>query len=247
MRAINAPHLENRMDIRTLSRYTAATSLVVGSLALAIPISYYDGDAPGATQLRQAAEHAGMLKLSNMLLAVQILVVPAMLYVGRLARGGAPRLAFVGGGLSALGWLAGLIGLGSAGVLVYQGTTVPDQAAVASLIDKVSSDPAFGLLTLIFVIGHVIGMIVLGAALWRSHAVPTWTAVLFMLVPVGHLLGHFFSRPVDIVDGYAFALCCIVCAVAVLRRSNDRWDLPAGRSAARPAAEAAAAVPVPVP
>jgi hypothetical protein len=170
---------------------------------------------------------------------VQILVVPAMVYVARLARGRAPRLAFVGGGLAALGWLAGLMGLGTTEILVYQGTTMPDQNAAATLIDKLSADPVFGLLTGIFVLGHVVGMIILGAALWRSHAVPAWGAILFILVPVGHLIGHFASRALDIADGYAFVLACVVCAVAVLRRANDGWDLPAGadqRALTEPAA-----------
>jgi DNA-binding CsgD family transcriptional regulator len=113
--------VEDLMDISTLSRYSAAASLVVGSLALAVPIGYVDGDQPGATQLREAAAHAGMAKLGNALLAVQILVVPAMVYVARLARGRAPRVAFVGGGLAALGWLAALMGLGTTEILVYQG------------------------------------------------------------------------------------------------------------------------------
>lgn len=232
-------HLEDLMDIRTASRCSAAASLVVGSLALALPVSYYDGDQPGATQLREAAAHAGMAKFGNALLALQILVVPAMIYVARLARGRAPRLAFVGGGLAALGWLAGLMGIGTAGIVVYQATTLPDQAAAATLIDKMAADPAFGLLTGVFVLGHVLGMIILGAALWRSHAVPTWAAILFTLVPVGHLVGHFASRALDVADGYALVLACAVCAVAVLRRPNDDWDLPAGRPARQVAPEPA--------
>jgi hypothetical protein len=223
------------MDIRTVSRYGAAASMIVSSLALAIPITYVDTDDSGATQIHDAVAHIGMVTLSNALLPLQILLIPALIYVARLARRNAPRLAYIGAALSTFGWMAGLIALGGSGIVVYQATTMSDRNAAATLVGKFSQDSTFGTLTGLFVLGFMIGLVILGIALWHSHAVPVWVAVLFILVPIGDLLGHFASSTVAIVDGYAFVVCLVMCAIAVLRRADDEWDLSTGTS------------PVPVP
>ena len=46
-------------------------------------------------------------------------MLPAMLYLMRLARRGSPRLAVSGGVLAFAGWLAGLLGLGASDVVFY--------------------------------------------------------------------------------------------------------------------------------
>ncbi|HEY1488770.1 MAG TPA: hypothetical protein VGF84_21855 [Micromonosporaceae bacterium] len=219
------------MEIRSLSRALAALCLVVGPLALAIPATYSEADTDGAGQLRLAAGHLGMAGLSNALLLPAILIVPAMIYAARLARRGSPRLAFFGGGIAALGWLAGLIGLGATGLIVYHGVGLPDQGAAAALIDRVGADPTVGTLTLLFVLGHVVGMILLGVALLRSRAVPVWAAVLFIAYPLVHLGAHIGgSVAVDDISGILLLVAGVMCAISVLRLDNGRWDLPSGET-----------------
>jgi hypothetical protein len=231
------------MDIRTASRTAAATCLVLGPLALAVPVTLSEADLNGAAQLRLTSAHLGTAHLGNVLLLAQILVVPAVIYAARLARRGAPRLAFIGGGLSALAWLAALIGLGATQIVVYDGALLPNPGAIAPLIDKMGADPVVGTLTLLFVLGHVIGMVVLGIALWRSRAVPAWVGILFAAYPLVHLGAHIGgSIAADNVSGVLFVIASVACAVRVLRVRNDDWDLP---TTVEPAAvERAAAVPV---
>ena len=217
------------MDIRTLSRAAGIVSVIVAPLVLAIPIEISDNeDAPAAQQLPDYAAHSGAAFASNLVLFALLLIVPAMLATARLARPGAPKLAFVGGGLSALGWLAGLISLGGTQIALYQGAKLPDRAGAAALIDAINGDPVFGTLIGLFVLGHVVGMIILGAALWRSHAVPVWAALLFIAYPVLHFVGHQVNPIFDYVAGVALLISSVVIATRIARTPNGRWDAPVG-------------------
>ena len=220
------------MDVRTLSRAAGATSLIVGPLVLAIPIMVSDNtDAPATTQLHDYASHSGAALVSNLFLVPLILLVPAMVYAARLARPGAPKLAFFGGGLAAFGWLAGLMSIGTEQVALYQGSKLADQAGAAALIDRMNGDPVFGALVGIFVIGHVLGMIILGAALWRSRAVARWVAALFIAYPILHFAAHQTSSAVDVAAGVILLVSAVAIAVRIAGTPNARWDQPAGRDA----------------
>ena len=232
------------MDIRTASRTFAAASLIIGPLAFAIPVNFTEADSKAAEQLRVTSHHLGLANLSNTLLLAEILLVPAMIYAARLARKSAPRLAFIGGGLSALAWIAGLISLGGLGVVFYYGARQTDQSAAATLLDKASNDPVIGTLTLLFVLGHLIGMIILGVALWRSRAIPAWAGIMFTLFPLVHLGAHIGgSVVVDDLSALLLLIPAIVCAVTILRMRNDDWDLPTATAAPAVPAERSA-VPV---
>ena len=154
------------MDIRTVSRTAGAVALVLGPLALALPLGVTDdGQAPAADRLAAYADRPGAALAGNLLLLPLMLLVPAMIYAARLARSGAPRTAFTGGALAALGWLAGLIGFGGAQIVLYQASRIGDRAAAVALVDAVDGDPVMGTLVGVFVIGHIVGMVVLGVAL----------------------------------------------------------------------------------
>ncbi|WP_214323733.1 hypothetical protein [Nonomuraea sediminis] len=224
------------MDIRTASRVAGAVSLIVGSLAIAIPIEITDENAPIAAQLQDYAHHSALGMLSNLVLLPVILMVPAVIYAARLARRGAPRLAFVGGGLSALGWIAGAMSIGAGQIALYQGSQLADQAGAAALIERINGDPVYGTLVGVFVLGHAIGMIVLGVGLWRSRAVAPWVAALFVAYPVGHVVGHAISPVLDSIAGVFLLVSAVAVAAAVLRTPNELWDLPAGKVAAEPVA-----------
>lgn len=223
------------MDIRTISRAAGAAALVIGPVASAVPIVVTDSEnGTVAEQLADYAAHPGAAQASNVQLLLIIAVVPAMIYAARLARPGAPRLAFAGGALAALGWLAGLISIGAGQIALYQGSRLGDRAAAAALIEGVNADPVYGSLVGIFVIGHIAGMILLGVALWRSRAVPSWAAGLFIAYPVLHFLSNAIAPAVDWAAKVAFVISAVVVAVRILRTPDDRWDLPAGVPAAVP-------------
>src|ERR1700679_110350 len=100
------------MDVRRVSRRFGAVALVLGPLAVAVGSlfqPYGDNDSV-ATGLSKVAAHLSeqrALLVSDM---AATLILPAMLYLLRLARDGAPRLTIVGGAIAFGGWLGGLIG-----------------------------------------------------------------------------------------------------------------------------------------
>jgi hypothetical protein len=223
------------MDIRTVSRAVGAAALIGGPLALAVPVTVTSPQAPVVEQLADYAANSGAALAANLLLLPLMLLVPAMIYAARVARRGAPKLAFAGGAVSAVGWTAGLISIGALQLAFYQAATLPDRAGAAALIDAVNGDPVYGTLVGIFVIGHIAGMIVLGVGLWRSHAVPTWVAALFTAYPVLHFAGSAISPLLDRAAAVLLLVSCVMLAVRVARTPNAEWDLPATAPDRRPA------------
>ena len=214
------------MDIRTVSRTAAALCLVAGPLALAAPVSV-DSTGTVAEQIAAYAAAPGRSLASNLLVFPLLLLVPAMVYAARLARPGSPRLAFTGGAVSALAWLAGLISLGGGQIALYQASRLADPGGAVPLIEAVNADPVNGALIGVFVLGHGVGMIALGVALWRAHAVARWAAGCFIAYPILHFAGFALSPALDRLSALLLLVSGVMLARAVLRTPDERWDLAA--------------------
>ncbi|HVG43519.1 MAG TPA: hypothetical protein VM890_02280 [Longimicrobium sp.] len=122
-----------------------------------------------------------------------VLFVPAVLAVAELARGGAPRLALLGGAAALVGTVAG-----ASMQVLFRTRAVLESAA----LDAATRDAAVGALeksgplalsTLVPGILFPLGLLTLGFALYRSRAVPAWSAALValggVLFPIGHAVG----------------------------------------------------------
>jgi hypothetical protein len=93
------------MDDRTVSRWFGAASLVLGGAAVTLGSLFEvtnDGDSVRAALGKIAAHQSDQrgLVVADM---VAVLMLPAMLYLMRLARRGSPRLAISGGVLAFAG------------------------------------------------------------------------------------------------------------------------------------------------
>jgi hypothetical protein len=69
-------------------------------------------------------------------------------------------------------WLADLVSLGASDLLYDHPAQLPDRASAVTLVHAITSDAAFVVPEALFIIGHLLGMLLLGIALWRSRAVP---------------------------------------------------------------------------
>ena len=111
-----------------------------------------------------------------------------------------------------------------------------DHAAAVSLITAANDDWATSVLLGVFLVGHLLGMLILGVALWRSRAVPLWAAALVGLAPLAHLLVHSAGR---VPNAAAYALMTAGmgagCAVAA-PRCERRVGLRAAEADDRPRA-----------
>jgi hypothetical protein len=135
-----------------------------------------------------------------------LLLVPAYLSMGRLV--GSDVLLWVG---------------------VHAGVDQP------TLVRLYSTDhPSTMVAAAVFVIGHVVGTVLLGIALWRSSAVPRWAAVLTLVAqPLHFTAAVLLSSPaLDLAAWDLNALGFAVAGLAILRLPDDDWDLAPTRSVA---------------
>jgi hypothetical protein len=103
---------------------------------------------------------------------------------------------------------------------------VAQRDGAAALIDAMWSDGLAGISTLLMVIGHVLGAILMGLALRGSIPTVGWVAMI--LSQPGHVFA-FVVFPSPVMDALAWGLMALafaICAVTVLRTPDDDWDLP---------------------
>ena len=154
-----------------------------------------------------------------------LLLIPAIYAVAWVSRRGAPRLTTAGAFISLLGCLAGF-GL-TGGVATPELLTVMnnlDVDTMSRIYDAAQTDPIGGIAGLLFIIGIVFGLGLLGAALWRSRAVPAWMGIAIMVGGITHpFIPHQIGQGIGLfIAAAGFAGATLV----LLRQSNDDFDLP---------------------
>jgi hypothetical protein len=153
-------------------------------------------------------------------------------------------LSFIGLGLLAMRhspWLAttGMI-FGLAGSLPFGMFVGPEAIAAAvgplgastsnaAVVHYVSSQGAIFLLQASWVIGHLLGYVIMGIALIRAQAIPLWAAGLFIVGIPFQMAGY--GTRLGILQLICFALIFIgsvPAALAMLRRLDEETSIPAG-------------------
>ncbi|GAA1726659.1 hypothetical protein GCM10009734_34510 [Nonomuraea bangladeshensis] len=118
-----------------------------------------------------------------------MLMVPAALGVKRLVADRSPGLAFIGTVLTAGGYIC-YFGIALSGItdvaMAEHGGPVQDYAIV---LDNSQSDASTLWVFLLFVLGNLVGTLLLGLVLLRSRRVPLWTAAAVLAWPPLHLTG----------------------------------------------------------
>jgi hypothetical protein len=210
-----------------LDRRALAIMMPIGPLAIAIVrgiLPYYTTDS-NTTMAAKVAAHQGVEGIVIWLTFIALLtMIPGVIALGMLARRHAPRLGTTGlvlafAAFMSLFWstVAGSdnVALGAARIGMSPATT-------GRLLDSIGAIPAIGLASNLFVLGHIIGLILLGIALWRGRAVPAWAA---LLIAVSQVLHFVFAVivPVHALDGLAWGLTAVgfaAAAVALIREPS---------------------------
>lgn len=217
------------VDVRRPSRWLAALVIPVGPAAVAVLrllLPYTTVDQP-AEVVAAVTAHPNAQSLVLWLGFVAVLtLVPGVLWVGRLTRRHVPRLAAGALVLLVPGYLA-LSWLIAGDLLLWAGA---DKSLDAGTLTALYSamHPTSAIAAGLFVLGHVIGTIVLGVALWRSHRVPRWAALLTIVSQPLHVVAAVVlaSPPLDFLAWGMNAIGFATAAVAILRTPDDQWDLP---------------------
>jgi hypothetical protein len=214
-------------DVRRFRRVIATVVLVIPSTCVAIGRLFLTDDSSTRRSLDLiAAAPDRQLSFAVLGWIAGITVLPAFLAAGRLARGRRPVLTMIAVAVNLAAYLGGSA-MAALDVLYLAGGRLPAEQrdGGAALIDAFWSTGISGTSTLLFVIGHVFGAILLGLALRGSIHPIGWIAML--LTQPGHVFA-FVVLPNHVTDALAWGLMTVAfafCAVKVLRTPDDEWDL----------------------
>lgn len=208
----------------------AAPAVIVAAFVIAP----FGNDETGKEIVSAVAANRWAYTVVPVVLTVGILLlIPAVVTAIGLAAAGAPYLAYIGGGMAIAGYVA-LISTfaGPQAALALSGAGVPpDQAA--AVVDKLLTDSAvFNLLSVVFVVGHILGTTLLGIGLIRARVAAVWAGALVAVSQPIHLVAHIVeSKPLDLIAFTLLALGLWMVAVRVWRAapstSRDRAPKPA--------------------
>jgi hypothetical protein len=213
--------------------WQALLAVVIPLPMLAKGISYLiipvDGDASVRSTVDALESRSGLAETLVWLDVVFcVLLVPSLIGACWLSRRGAPRLTTAAGLVAAGGTLVGIALLGGP-LTPYQMVLRHDLdiSSMTAFSDAAESDPVVGVGSLCFIAGIVIGLSLLGAALWRSRQVPPVAALAVILGGATHpfLPGHVAQGIGLLVAAAGFAYV----SVGLLRLPKDDFDLPPTR------------------
>ena len=164
-----------RRSSPVFSTWATALLLPLGPAAVAVlrlVLPYYTAGSPEET-VAEVGRHPGAQSMVLWLGLVAVLtLVPGVIAAASLCRAAAPRLTSWALALAVPGYLALAVMLGADQLLwsAHQaGLSAAQSAALFS-----AAHPTVGIATGIFVVGHVVGTVLLGIALVRSGRVPAW-------------------------------------------------------------------------
>ena len=101
-----------------------------------------------------------------------------------------------------------------------------DRATIVPFIDAVNAHPTIGVGLVLFVVGHIAGMILLGTALWRI--IPVWASIALIVSQPLHFIAYVVLQ-IQLLDCLAWGLTALgfaACALAIARTPDNDWDLP---------------------
>ncbi|NNC13255.1 hypothetical protein HII28_15370 [Planctomonas sp. JC2975] len=187
------------------------------------------GDSGSGEQTIQFyASHAtAMLAATLLALLGCLLAVPGMLAALRTLRPARPRLALWAAGLMIAGYVCyfGIV-FTNFGTLALAQSDVSRKAAGAAL-DDTQAIPAAVAVFLVFVVGNLLGTLLLGLAVIlgaRRTGIPWWSGLLIACWTVGHLANILGAGEWAAVGGGALEVVGLsLVAVVALRTPNTEW------------------------
>lgn len=208
-------------DTRPAARWLAALVLPIGPAAVAL-LRYvlpYDTVDDPATIVGKVMAEPGRASFVLWLGFIAIVtLVPAAYFVGGLTRRGAPRLTAVALVLLVPGYLA-LPWLASSDYFVWAGAEAGlDAGAITRMYE--TTHPTVDVAGLFFVLGHVVGTVLLGIALWRTRVVGRWAAACTIVSQPIHLVAAVIivSHTLDLIGWGLQAVGFAAVGWAILRR-----------------------------
>lgn len=194
-------------------------AVLVGLLRYVLPYETTDST---ADMVREAYADPGALSLVLWFgLGAALTIVPGSIAVGRLVRQRAPGLTAVALTLLVPAYLMLPLLLIVDHAMWSGAETGASQSSVVAMLG--AAHPVVGIATVVFVVGHVLGTVLLGLAMLRSRCVPAWAAVITIVSQPLHFVAAVIV-PNHTLDAVAWGLNAVgFAAVAwVLMAGSDR-------------------------
>jgi hypothetical protein len=150
-----------------------------------------------------------------------------------LAMRRSPWLATIGGFLALIGLFAFIVFVGQE-ELSYLMAQMGGGTPLVTLWDRFNTDPLMTVYLSIFIIGHLIGPMLLGIALGRTHLIPVWAAWAIILrspIQIVGFLTH-IGLSIEIVTYGLLLIGSIPVALALLKFSDEEVPAPTGEQPA---------------
>ncbi|MDI2126503.1 hypothetical protein [Yinghuangia seranimata] len=199
-----------------LHRAVFALLIPVGPLAVGILrgiLPYSSTDDSAEVGAKVAAHQGTQTAVLWLLLLAVLTLVPGTVAIGLAAIRRSPRLGTWALTLSVVGFSSVfLAGIGDYLALSAARVDLP-AADTGRLLDDADKLAPVDAGVLLFVLGHIVGMVLLGIALWRTHLVPIWAAAaLIVSQPLHALFAVVLPNPP--LDALAWTLTALAFATA---------------------------------
>jgi MFS family permease len=219
-------------DGRNFARTFTGLALIAGPLLLLIAqLVGPDTDHGGSVQdklkeLSDVASSKGAYLTSGILFLLAGLV---------LAAGAVGLIHYFRGRKVTLGQIASaMVAMGAAASMVFYGYGSVEYEMVnhsnlnrdqmAQLLHATSMPASGAPVFLMFVIGVVLGLILLGIACWRTRVVPVWASLLIAAAGILAFFGP--GKAVSIASFVVLTAGLGTLGLTVLRSSDESWDAP---------------------
>lgn len=211
-------------DVRRLTRVAAACLMPVGPAAVAVLRFIIPGEPIGESITAQPGAQRAVVVLG---ILIAFTLLPGALAALRLLRPVAPRLTTWTGVILIPSYLALLAGSGMDWAPLAALDAGFSPAEIDRLVGGIWTLPAIVVYGAVFVIGHIIGNVLLGATMIVTRTAPVLVGVLTLVAQPLHLVAVIGEwRLLDLCAWGLTAVGMGFLAWAVLRTPDDDWDVP---------------------
>jgi hypothetical protein len=204
------------MGASRLAQWLKVLCLILGPLgAVLVELVTPLGDGDSATSVAQAAAHPTAMRLVLVGDGLGLFLIPAVLIVASLTLERAPRVGAWAGTVAFAGY-ACLVSVISEDMLIDVAGSHADRASAVALVDAYTSNGLFEVLLGVYLVGSLVGLVLIGAALWRSRVVPPLIAAFVIAEPGFEVLDHVVGLG-SLAGALGYALVTVAFAVCATR------------------------------
>lgn len=225
------PILRTPADLRGFWKLFAAVLIVLAPLSVMIGrgiMPYWTTDS-SLSIVEKTLAHQDLVSMMGWTgIVTGPVLLLGVLAVAYVARRGSPVLATLGAGLSFLAWCMGSATVDLDYLVITLGQNGFDAHSITQLADLLQNTALATVTGIIWLIGHIVGMVLIGIAVVRAGLVSWWVGIALIISQPMHFISAVIipSRLLDLTLGWGLTtLGCAVVALAVARMTNDQWDL----------------------